>query len=198
MGQEDYEVLETAVQKSEAEVRKHIRIEQQLKIYMDGLEERVEEYEKKLALEEDKYSRLFETMREIEEERKELQKRLSRAEASVERSHKGNSSSNYTTITDQLGKEYLAGRKSRATSKSKQIIDKVNERRKMSEKQDRKQANNKNMRFVEGSIHINLSNNIVVSKKNSYDQNLKGQPSSHEASIKGTSSRTQNSRRLST
>ena len=50
----------------------------------------------------------------------------------------------------------------------------------MSEKQDKKQANaNKNMRFVDGSIHINLSNNIVVSKKNSYDQNLKGQPTSH-------------------
>ena len=97
----------------------------------------------------------------------------------MEKSHKANSS-NYTTIADHLGKEYLAGRKSRATSKSKQIIDKVHERRKMSEKQDKKQANaNKNMRFVDGSIHINLSNNIVVSKKNSYDQNLKGQPTSH-------------------
>jgi hypothetical protein len=40
---EDYEHLEGMVQKSEAEVRKHIRLEQQLKIYMDGLEERNEE-----------------------------------------------------------------------------------------------------------------------------------------------------------
>jgi hypothetical protein len=38
--------LENAVQKTEAEIRKHIRLEQQLKIYMDSLEERVEELEK--------------------------------------------------------------------------------------------------------------------------------------------------------
>lgn len=38
---EDYTVLEEAVQKSEAEIRKHIRIEQQLKIYLDTLEEKV-------------------------------------------------------------------------------------------------------------------------------------------------------------
>lgn len=58
--QEDYQVLEEAVQKSEAEIRKHIRIEQQLKIYLDSLEEKVENYEKKLALEEMKYNQLFE------------------------------------------------------------------------------------------------------------------------------------------
>ena len=45
---EDYETLESAVQKSEAEIRKHIRIEQQLKIYLDSLEEKVDELEKKL------------------------------------------------------------------------------------------------------------------------------------------------------
>lgn len=39
---EDYETLESAVQKSEAEIRKHIRIEQQLKIYLDSLEEKVD------------------------------------------------------------------------------------------------------------------------------------------------------------
>ena len=39
---EDYQVLEEAAQKSEAEIRKHIRIEQQLKIYLDNLEEKVE------------------------------------------------------------------------------------------------------------------------------------------------------------
>lgn len=50
MAQEDYQVLEESVQKSEAEIRKHIRIEQQLKIYLDSLEEKVETYEKKLAL----------------------------------------------------------------------------------------------------------------------------------------------------
>ena len=34
------------MQKSEAEVRKHIRLEQQLKLYMDGLEDKIEELEK--------------------------------------------------------------------------------------------------------------------------------------------------------
>lgn len=43
---EDYENLEGAMQKAEAEVRKHIRLEQQLKIYMDGLEEKVEQLER--------------------------------------------------------------------------------------------------------------------------------------------------------
>lgn len=57
---EDYETLETAVQKAEAEIRKHIRIEQQLKIYLDSLEEKVEELEEKLENEEAKYGQLFE------------------------------------------------------------------------------------------------------------------------------------------
>jgi hypothetical protein len=53
-------VLEEAVQKSEAEIRKHIRIEQQLKIYLDTLEEKVDEMEKRLAVEEMKYGQLYE------------------------------------------------------------------------------------------------------------------------------------------
>lgn len=32
-----YDSLEEAMQKAEAEIRKHVRIEQQLKIYMDSL-----------------------------------------------------------------------------------------------------------------------------------------------------------------
>lgn len=43
---EEYEILEEAVQKAEAEIRKHIRIEQQCKICIDNLEERVENLEK--------------------------------------------------------------------------------------------------------------------------------------------------------
>jgi hypothetical protein len=43
---EDYEILEEAVQKAEAEIRKHIRIEQQCKICIDTLEEKVEFLEK--------------------------------------------------------------------------------------------------------------------------------------------------------
>jgi len=34
------------------------------------------------------------------------------------------------------------------------------------------QKSGSNLHFVEGSIQINLSNNIVVSKKGSYDQHL--------------------------
>lgn len=56
---EDYEILEGAVQKAEAEIRKHIRLEQQLKIYMDGLEEKVEQLEKELKVEAQKYHQLF-------------------------------------------------------------------------------------------------------------------------------------------
>jgi hypothetical protein len=37
----DYQVLEVAVQKAEAEIRNHIRIEQQLKLYLDSLEEKI-------------------------------------------------------------------------------------------------------------------------------------------------------------
>jgi hypothetical protein len=43
---EDYNSLEAAVQKAEAEIRTHVRIEQQLKIYAEGIEERAEELEK--------------------------------------------------------------------------------------------------------------------------------------------------------
>jgi len=38
----DYEALETALQRAEAEIRRHIRLEQQMKLYLDTLEEKVD------------------------------------------------------------------------------------------------------------------------------------------------------------
>ena len=43
LSNENYENLEKVLQKYEAEIREHIRIEQQLKIYSDGLEEKLSE-----------------------------------------------------------------------------------------------------------------------------------------------------------
>jgi hypothetical protein len=48
------------VQRSEAEIRKHIKVEQQLKLYMDSLEEKVEELNNRLQVEEQKYVQVFE------------------------------------------------------------------------------------------------------------------------------------------
>lgn len=83
------------------------------------------------------------------------------------------------------------GRRSKG-SKNKNVIEKFNDRaRKMSEKRS-----DKNTHFIEGAIQINLSNNIVVSKKNSYDQNLnRANPISNDSSIRGNPTITQNSRR---
>ena len=46
--QDNYEELERMLQKYEQEVREHIRIEQQLKLYADGLEEEVDQLKEKL------------------------------------------------------------------------------------------------------------------------------------------------------
>ncbi len=94
---------------------------------------------------------------------------------------KSKSNSNYSTINDQLYKDYLGARKTKL-NKGKHIIDKLNERaRKLSEKQT-----NGNGNFVESAIEINLSNNAIVNKKNSYDNHLtKHHPSSHDSSFKG-------------
>ena len=65
-------------------------------------------------------------------------------------------------------------------NKGKHVIDKLNAR-KLSDKKSKT-----NLNIIDGSIQINLSNNIVVNKKGSYDQNLsRGQPVSHNASIRG-------------
>jgi hypothetical protein len=45
LGNSSYEELEKLLQKYEAEIREHIKIEQQMKIYSDNLEERVAELE---------------------------------------------------------------------------------------------------------------------------------------------------------
>ena len=50
LGQSNYNELEKLLQKYEAEIRDHIRIEQQLKIYSESLEERVTELESQLSL----------------------------------------------------------------------------------------------------------------------------------------------------
>jgi CRISPR/Cas system-associated endonuclease Cas3-HD len=47
----NYENLEKVLQKYEAEIREHIRIEQQLKIYSDGLEEKITDREKEVEME---------------------------------------------------------------------------------------------------------------------------------------------------
>lgn len=61
------------------------------------------------------------------------------------------------------------------------MIDKLNSR-KLSDKKS-----NGNLNIIEGPIQINLSNNIVVNKKGSYDQNItKGQAVSHNSSIRCT------------
>ena len=46
---QNYENLEKVLQKYEAEIREHIRIEQQLKIYSDGLEEKISEKDAEIA-----------------------------------------------------------------------------------------------------------------------------------------------------
>lgn len=50
---EDYNNLEKILQKYEAEIRNHIRIEQQMKIYTDSLKERITFLEKKFKKKED-------------------------------------------------------------------------------------------------------------------------------------------------
>ena len=110
-------------------------------------------------------------------------KRVARLEegrgSKLDTREKSKSNSNYSTINDQLYKDYLGARKTKL-NKGKHIIDKLNERaRKLSEKQTNANAN-----FVESAIEINLSNNAIVSKKNSYDNHLTKHPGSHDSSIK--------------
>ena len=123
-------------------------------------------------------------MREVDEERKEMARRLGKYE---EGRDKSKSQSNYATINDQIYKDYYAGRKAKPNSKSRHVIEKYNERaRKLSDKKGP-------LQFAEGAIQINLSNNIVVSKKSSYDQNLsRNNPISHDNSIRGSTHSIQN------
>ena len=73
IGNQNYESLERLLQKYEAEIRDHIRIEQQMKIYTDGLEESVAELREKIknlqteALE--KQSKCAELQKEIKNSR---------------------------------------------------------------------------------------------------------------------------------
>lgn len=55
-------MLETAVQKCEGEIRKHIRIEQQLKLYSDSLEEKLESFEKIIEAEKAKTAKINEVL----------------------------------------------------------------------------------------------------------------------------------------
>ncbi|CAD8203611.1 unnamed protein product [Paramecium octaurelia] len=42
----DYDQLEKAVQKAEAEIRNHVRVEQQMKLYSDSLQEKIDQLER--------------------------------------------------------------------------------------------------------------------------------------------------------
>mgnify|MGYP002041545288 CR=1 FL=1 len=49
VGASNYDGLEKVLQKYEAEIREHIRVEQQMKIYSDSLEDRISELKSELA-----------------------------------------------------------------------------------------------------------------------------------------------------
>lgn len=68
-----YGNLEKVLQKYEAEIREHIRIEQQLKIYSDGLEEKIKETEKEMA---SKVEHLQGRVGQLEDERAKFQRLL--------------------------------------------------------------------------------------------------------------------------
>ena len=55
--QNEYEVL---LRKLESDIRTHIKIEHQLKLYSEGLQQRIEDLEKEVNDNEDKYDRLNE------------------------------------------------------------------------------------------------------------------------------------------
>jgi chromosome segregation ATPase len=69
----NYENLEKVLQKYEAEIREHIRIEQQLKIYSDGLEEKIAEKEAEMA---EKMKNMKKQINQLNEEKSKLSKLL--------------------------------------------------------------------------------------------------------------------------
>jgi chromosome segregation ATPase len=69
----NYENLEKVLQKYEAEIREHIRIEQQLKIYSDGLEEKIAEKEAETA---DKMKEMKKQISQLTDEKAKLSKLL--------------------------------------------------------------------------------------------------------------------------
>jgi uncharacterized FlaG/YvyC family protein len=62
LNKSDYELLESAAQKAEAEVRELFKIQHQQKLYQDDLEEKVRELEAKLE-EADKKLKLYQAVR---------------------------------------------------------------------------------------------------------------------------------------
>ena len=69
----NYENLEKVLQKYEAEIREHIRIEQQLKIYSDGLEEKIAEKEAETT---EKMKDMKKQINQLNEEKTKLSKLL--------------------------------------------------------------------------------------------------------------------------
>ena len=69
----NYENLEKVLQKYEAEIREHIRIEQQLKIYSDGLEEKITEKETEMT---EKMSEMKTQIKQLNDEKAKLSKLL--------------------------------------------------------------------------------------------------------------------------
>ena len=77
---EEYKNLEKLLQKYEAEIRDHIRLEQQLKIYTEGLEEKINKItKKKIFIEEEnnlleENQKLLEKIQNLKKEKKNLKK----------------------------------------------------------------------------------------------------------------------------
>jgi hypothetical protein len=69
----NYENLEKVLQKYEAEIREHIRIEQQLKIYSDGLEEKITEKEAEMT---EKMAEMKKQIAQLNDEKAKLNKQL--------------------------------------------------------------------------------------------------------------------------
>lgn len=65
VSESNYQNLEKVLQKYEAEIREHIRIEQQLKIYTESLEEKIENFKKRKLMKKDSFNSINEMNRKL-------------------------------------------------------------------------------------------------------------------------------------
>ncbi|CAD8097518.1 unnamed protein product [Paramecium primaurelia] len=176
----DYDQLEKAVQKAEAEIRNHIRVEQQMKLYSDSLQDKIDqlEMEKQELLDKNKtllqsQERKISSQNGTRESSPSLFKKSYILGNQVYNRQQGTSQDNYVSVIQNCNSHQTREKRSSGTQHSYIMMKNIRQKINMNSSQEKiTDKSSTLLKSQNGSSLIKMYNIQKLIIKNQQDKNL--------------------------
>ncbi|CAD8203225.1 unnamed protein product [Paramecium pentaurelia] len=176
----DYDQLEKAVQKAEAEIRNHIRVEQQMKLFSDSLQEKIDqlEMEKQELLDKNKtllqsQERKISSQNGTRESSPSLFKKSYILGNQVYNRQQGTSQDNYVSVIQNCNSHQTREKRSSGTQHSYIMMKNIRQKINMNSSQEKiTDKSSTLLKSQNGSSLIKMYNIQKLIIKNQQDKNL--------------------------